>query len=364
VFFHNLKNYDGHIIIKALNDIGFENIQIIAQNFEKYISFSFSHLKFLDSFSFLTTSLDTLVKNLAEEGQDKFKYVFEGTTDPNQKQLLLKKGTYPYDYMTGMNVFEETVLPSQDKFYSKLSESGISDADYLHAKNVWNTFGINNMKEYHDLYLKTDVGLLADVFENFRKIAMRDYGLDPANYYTLPNYSWDCMLKNTGVVLEQITDIDIYQMIEQGLRGGVSVISHRYAKANNKYMNEHDKTKPSSYITYLDANNLYGVAMVQSLPKSGFHFVDVESHKDKVLNAEEDSDNGYIVEVDLEYPEELHDLHNDYPLAPERVAVGNDMLSEYAKTLKDSMNMKGAIVEKLVPNLNNKYKYVVHYRNQ
>ena len=363
VFFHNLKNYDGHIIIKALNDKGFKNIQVIAQNFEKYISFSFSHLKFLDSFSFLTSSLDTLVKNLSEEGQDKFKHVFEGITEPNQKQLLLKKGTYPYDYMTGMNVFDETELPFQDKFYSKLSESGISDADYLHAQNVWRTFNIRNMGEYHDLYLKTDVGLLADVFENFRKIAILNYGLDPANYYTLPNYSWDCMLKNTGVVLEQITDIDMYQMIEQGLRGGVSVISHRYAKANNKYMNEHDETKQSSYITYLDANNLYGVAMVQSLPKSGFHFVDVESHKDEVLNAEEDSDNGYIVEVDLEYPEELHDLHNDYPLAPERVAVDNDMLSKYAKSSKNSMNMKGAIVEKLVPNLNNKYKYVVHYRN-
>lgn len=363
VFFHNLKNYDGHIIIKALNDKGFTNIKVLAQNFEKYITFSFSHLKFLDSFSFLTSSLDTLVKNLAEEGQDKFKYVFEGITDPNQKQLLLKKGTYPYDYMTGMNVFDETELPSQDKFYSKLTESGISDADYLHARNVWNTFGINNMGEYHDLYLKTDVGLLADVFENFRKIATRDYGLDPANYYTLPNYSWDCMLKNTDVSLEQITDIDIYQMIEQGLRGGVSVISHRYAEANNKYVDGYDETKPSSYITYLDANNLYGVAMVQSLPKSGFHFVDVESHKDEVLNAREDSENGFIVEVDLEYPEELHDLHNDYPLAPERVKVGNDMLSDYAKSLKNSMNMKGVIVEKLVPNLNNKTKYVVHYRN-
>ena len=90
---------------------------------------------------------------------------------------------------------------------------------------------------------------------------MRDYGLDPANYYTLPNYSWDCMLKNTGVILEQITDIDMYQMIEQGLRGGVSVISHRYAKANNKYVGGYDETKPSSYITYLDANNLYGYSM-------------------------------------------------------------------------------------------------------
>lgn len=364
VFFHNLKNYDGHIIIKALNDKGFENIQIIAQNFEKYISFSFSHLKFLDSFSFLTSSLDTLVKNLAEEGQDKFKYVFEGITDPIQKQLLLKKGTYPYDYMTGMNVFEETGLPSQDKFYSKLSESGISDADYLHAQNVWNTFGIQNMGEYHDLYLKTDVGLLADVFENFRKIAMRDYGLDPANYYTLPNYSWDCMLKKTGVVLEQITDIDMYQMIEQGLRGGISVISHRYAKANNKYVDGYDETKPSSYITCQDANNLYGGAMVEALPTGDFRFdALVDENKNEAINADGDADEGFILKIDLDYPNKIHDAHNDYPLAAERVAVENDMLSDYAKSLKKNMNMKGAIVEKLVPNLNSKKNYVIHYRN-
>jgi hypothetical protein len=138
--------------------------------------------------------------------------------------------------MSSLDKFDETSLPSKKEFYSKLNESDISDAEYSHALNIWETFNIKNMGDYHDLYLKTDVGLLADVFESFRVIAKRDYGLDPANYYTLPNYAWDAMLKKTNVELEQFTDINMYQLVEQGLRGGISVISHRHAEANNKYI--------------------------------------------------------------------------------------------------------------------------------
>jgi hypothetical protein len=185
----------------------------------------------------------------------------------------------------------------------------------------------------------TDVLLLADVFENFRDVCTRNYKLDPAWYYTSPGLAWDAALKMTEVNLELLSDYDMLLMIKQGIRGGVSTISHRYGKANNKYMGEaFDNSQPSSFISYLDANNLYGWAMSKQLPTHSFKWMnDGELNNWRSIPC--------ILEVDLEYPEELHDLHNDYPLAPESVKpVGSD-------------------VPKLIPNLNDKTKYILHYEN-
>ena len=129
------------------------------------------------------------------------------------------------------------------------------------------------MGEYHNLYLKSGVLLLADVFENFRKTCIQYYKLDPCHYFTSPGLSWDAMLKMTDIKLELMVDIDMYQFIEKGMRGGVSYIANRYGKANNKYMKEYDEKAPSKYIMYLDANNLYGWAMSQALPTGGFKSV-------------------------------------------------------------------------------------------
>lgn len=366
VFFHNLKNYDGHLIIKALNDKGFGNIRIIAQNFEKYISFQVSHLCFKDSFSFLSSSLDTLTKNLAQEGNNKFPYTLERFTDATQRKLILQKGVYPYEYMNDFKVFDETQLPSKDKFYSNLNECGISDEDYTHAQNVWGAFNIKNLGEYHDLYLEGDVRLLTDIMENFRETAMTYYGLDPCHYLSLPNFAWDAMLKMTGVKLDQITDINMYQMIEKGLRGGISMITHRHAQANNKYMKNFNEAQLSSFITYLDANNLYGLAMSKFLPMNSFGFVQpsvLDKAYAQATKASATHTTGWILEVDIEYPSELHEAHNEYPLAPEKMVITDDMLSPYAQSLKREMNLTDVKVEKLVPNLYNKTKYVVHYQN-
>jgi hypothetical protein len=223
------------------------------------------------------------------------------------------------------------------------------------------------MQQYHDLYLKTDTLLLADVFENFRKVAMQNYELDPCHYYTSPGLSLSACLKYTEVELELFTNIDQLLFIESGIRGGISTICNRYSQANNKYLKDigmFDKSKPSTYIMYLDANNLYGYAMSEPLPVGGFKFLTSdEIHKLDILSIGEDDETGYIFEVDLWYPDELHDLHNDYPLAPESFEVSAEILSPYATELLGKLGRKPCRATKLVPNLCMKRKYVVHYRN-
>ena len=209
------------------------------------------------------------------------------------------------------------------------------------------------MGEYHDLYLQSDILLLTDVFENFRNTCMQYYGLDPCHYFTSPGLSWDTMLKMTKVKLELMTDINMYQFIEKGMRGGVSFVANRYG--NNKYMEGYDEKKPSKYIMYLDANNLYGWAMSQHLPYGSFKWLSNEELNNIDLGKyKEDSKDGLIIEVDLEYPKDLHELHNDYPLAPEKVNVSKDMLSEYCNKISEKYKILFGMVNKLIPTLNNK----------
>ncbi|GIY36505.1 hypothetical protein CEXT_572921, partial [Caerostris extrusa] len=233
----------------------------------------------------------------------------------DQLDLITRKGVYPYDYMDCEEKYKETELPPKEVFYNRLNECDISDEDYKHAQNVWKSFNINNLREYSELYVKTDVLILSDIFENFRDVCLKTYKLDPAWYFTAPGLSWNAMLKKTQVKLDLIHDIDMVLMIEKGVRGGISQCCNRYSKANNKYMKEYDKNKESNYLMYLDANNLYGWAMSQYLPHGGFKWV---NNIKNILKCPDDSKKGYILEVDLEYPKELHDYHTDLPLAPEK----------------------------------------------
>ena len=266
--------------------------------------------------------------------------------------------------MDSFNRFNEKTLPPKESFYSIMNDCSISDDEYQHAKNVWKTFNLKSMGEYHDLYLKSDVLLLSDVFENFRKTCLEYYKLDRCHYFTSPGLSWDAMLKMTNIELELMTGIDMFQFIEKGMRGGISYIANRYSKANNKYMKEHDEKEPSKYIMYLDANNLYGWAMSQHLPTGGFEWMSEERiNKLNLAKYDEKSDKGLILEVDLKYPKELHDLHNDYPLGPEKVRVMPNMLSNYCKEAAKKFNISTGTVHKLIPTLKDKEKYVLHYRS-
>ena len=357
VLFHNLSGYDSHLFIKKLQSVvdNGERLKCIPCNEEKYISFSKEvivdsfekngkkilvkrELRFLDSFRFMASSLDTLSKNLNNEQCIETAKHYSG----EKFELIRKKGVYPYEYMDSIERLDETKLPPREAFHSKLNNTDISNEDYSHAIKVWDVFGCKTMRDYHNLYNQSDVLLLADVFENFRDVCLKNYKLDPAWYFTAPGLSWDALLKVTKVELELITDYDMLLMLQQGIRGGVSTISNRFAHANNKYMdNAFDSSKPSKFITYLDANNLYGWAMSKLLPVRGFRWMSAEELVDwKNVTSKEGF--GCILEVDLEYPKELHDLHSDYPLAPESIVP------------------EGSKVSKLIPNLNNKTKYVVH----
>ena len=217
---------------------------------------------------------------------------------------MARKGVCPYDYIDSFNKFNEK-LPPKEEFYSILNNEHISDEDYKHAQNVWNTFSLKNMGEYHDLYLASDVLLLADVFENFRKTCLEYYKLDPCHYFTSPGLSWDAMLKMTDIKLELMVDIDMFQFIEKGLRGGISYIANRHSKANNKYMymKEYDEKAPSKYIMYLDANNLYGWAMSQYLPTGGFKWMtEKQINKIDLAKYKEDSEKGFIAGSRLRIP--------------------------------------------------------------
>ena len=351
IVFNNLSGYDAHLFIKELANYG-SCVGIITKNREDYISFSIKvevdkyinkkgiekskerELRFIDSFKFMSSSLDS------PACRNNRLFGFEDYNE-SQYKLLIQKGIYPYEYMDDWNRFKETALPPKEAFYSKLNMSGVSDQDYEHAHRVWRGFGLKDLGEYHDLYLKADVILLANVFKAFRKVCLDNYGLDPAHFYTAPGLVWHACLKKTKIRLELLLDPDMLLMFEQGTRGGITQSVHRWAKANNPYMgSEYAPREPTRYLQYLDANNLYGWAMSQPLPTRGFHRVDIKP--DDVGKLADYSEKGYLLVVDVRYPRELHDYHNDLPFMCGCMVIGG--------------------VEKLIPILYYKKRYIIHIR--
>jgi hypothetical protein len=326
VVFHNLSGYDAHFIIKELSTQFQGTIKLLPINKEKYISFTKYvagtnvSLRFVDSFRFMSQPLGKLSSNLQNE-QKSITKLFCNTEE--EFLLLTKKGIFPYDYIDSFERLEETVLPCKEAFYSELTEEPISDSDYYHAKKVWDCFHIKTIGEYADLYLKTDVLLLADVFEAFRDTCKKTYDLDPLHYFTTPGLTFDAMLKTTNITLERLMDIDQILFIEKGIRGGVSQCSNRYAKANNKYMRENFiQNLDSKYLMYFDVNNLYGAAMSEYLPYGEFEFLE-NFNIQQILYTSNTSQIGYILECDLDYPICIHDMHSDLPLAPEHMVPPN-----------------------------------------
>ena len=192
----------------------------------------------------MNCSLDILVKNLSDEDFKDLSEEFSG----EQFKLVKEKGIYPYEYMNSFKKFDEDELPDKSKFFSSLRDSGVNKKEYKKAVNVWKVFKIKNLGEYHDLYLKTDVLLLVDVFEKFVETCLNYYRLDSCHYFRSPGLSWDAMLKMTGVKLELISDADMHLFIEKGMRDGFSYISKRSSKTDEE----------NKFVMYWDANNFYG----------------------------------------------------------------------------------------------------------
>ena len=294
VVFHNLSGYDAHLFIKELGKNS-RDMEVIAKNKEDYISFlvevavdeyvdkegnekqKLIELRFIDSFKFMASSLDSLTRNLfgacalpGGGGKGKKLFGFENYSEL-QYELLTRKGVYPYEYISSWDKFKESQLRSIEAFYSKLNMSKISEDDHQHVQRVWKEFGIRNLGDYHELYLRTDVVLLANVFEAFRDTCLRHHSLDPVHFYTAPGLAWKACLKGTGIKLGLLTDPNMLPMFERGTRGGITQAVRKYASANNKYMGDKfDPNEDTTYLQYLDANNLYGWVMSQPLPAGGF----------------------------------------------------------------------------------------------
>ena len=350
---HNLSNYDLHHLFKELHRFAKDcRINVIPQTSEKYISLSvgvpvrtykdknglektvYEYLRFIDSFRFMTTSLEKLVSFLPP---DKFSYLDNHFRDYSEekKQLLHAKGFYSYSYFDDEARFQESALPPIDNWSNSLREGEVSITadDWNHANLVFKTFGCENLGDYHDLYLKTDTLLLACVVEEFRSVCYETYKLDSIQYFSSSHLSGDAFLRTCKADLCLITEREHLEMVENMIRGGVSsVYENRHLKCNNKYLDNYVPTQDETYGLLVDANNLYG-GIMEKLPLPLNSFVTVNTELQHILNTSNDSSIGYILEVDLEYPDNLHDSHRDFPLAPTKEIVSYHDLSSWQQNI-------------------------------
>ena len=379
---HNLSNYDLHHICKNLHYFSDDcRIQVIPLTDEKYISLSigvkvetyldsrgveknvYEYLRFIDSYRFMASSLDKLVSFLPRDRFTLLDLSFPNRS-PAELELLYQKGHYPYSYFDSHSKFNENRLPTREVWGNSLhgGKVTISAEEIQHAEKVFTTFNCENLGDFHDLYLTCDTLQLACVFEEFRRMTYSTYGLDSAHYFTCSNLSGDAFLKVSNTTVELLTDREHLEIAENLIRGGVaSVFSKRLCTMNNEYLSCYDEMKASTYGIMLDANNLYGGIMEKfPLPLKDFQ-IDTNTQLSEILATSNDSNVGYIIEVDLEYPDALHNLHKDFPLAPTKEKIENGFLSNYQLSLLQKFDQKRIVTQKLVQTLGPKQNYTVHY---
>ena len=350
IFFHNFSGYDCHLIFEELLTEAYNqnyNPTIIPKSLENYVSVQVGCLRFLDSYRFLSSSLDKLVKSL-----DNFPIMkLEGMSD----DLLKKKLAYPYEKFNLDNLHQQLNLTKED-YWSTLTQSYPSDDDIQRTQELIDKNNITTGQELTMLYLKMDVLQLADIFENFVEKSTLMYGINPLYSYSAPGYTWQAGLKLTNIKLDYIKDKELLLLLENNIRGGISSVMG----------DRHVQSDENKQILYIDANNLYGWAMSQYLPTGEFEILplnpcnyNLDQLVEDLLQIPDDNEYGFFIECDLEYPVEIKEKTKNFPFCPYQTKADPDLLSGYMNNVNQP-NYKPT--RKLMCDVTNKSKYMIHYR--
>ena len=412
--FHNFSNYDCHMFFKKLVDKKKDKVDfdIIPKTNEEYISVTYGCIRFIDSYRFLSSSLDSLVKTLVDNSQKTLKNLKEeifnndeildivnkieenypeeienleeddrtiknlkkycpeeiknleealldymGENDlkilktgfPDMWKYLTKKLAYPYEYFNSIDDYQKPVDNlKKEHFFSKLKNKCPDDEEIQRTKDIMKRFNIKNGEELTEIYLKSDVLLLACVFEKFIKVSINEFKINPLYCVSLPGYTWQCGIKYTGINIQTLQDKDMILLLENNIRGGISpVMGDRYIKSDD-----------NKKILCVDSNNLYGHSMSQPLPFDEIKF-NQNIELEDILNTPDDSDVGYFIEVDLKYPNNIKEKTKNLPFAPVNKKIIPDKFSDYMKEIKPDTYIQ---TKKLICDFSDKKNYLVHYR--
>ena len=350
--FHNFSNYDCHMFFKKLVDFKKDKVKlkIIPKTNEEYIPVKYGCIRFIDSYRFLSESLDKLVKNLDEDDFKILKKEF-----PGKWQYLNKKLAYPYEYFNSIDDYKKPVdnLKKED-FFSKFKNDYPDDDEIERTKEIIKLFNIKNGEQLTKLYCKSDVILLANFFEKFVKVSSEEYKINPLYCVSLPGYTYQCALKYTNIKLQTLQDKDLILLIENNIRGGISsVMGDRYVKSDG-----------NKKILYADATNLYGHSMSQFLAYDEIEMWHGHPNKywrwlDIILNTPDDNEIGYFLEFDLKCPDDIKQKSKYFPFCPENKKIDPDKNNEYMKSIKPENYIKS---KKLICDWTDEKKYLIHYR--
>ena len=355
VLYHNFSRYDCHMFFNELiNSMPDKfNMKIIPKNNEEYMSLTYGCIKFLDSIRFLTASMEKLTESLKDVDYIHLKKYF-----PDHWILLKNKLAYPYEFYKTLEDYEKPVdilLEAGSKAYFSKTANKIPDHKEIDRTNqIINLFNIKNGRELTQLYNKADVILLADIFEKFINVSKTEFGINPLYHISLPGTTWSNGLKYAKIELELIENVDLFKMFESGIRGGISgIFGDRYIESDN-----------NTVILHVDMNNLYGFAMLFHLPTGNFQIYEndsiTESFINKVLNTHDCSNIGYVLIVDLIYPDNIKYKTKNFPLCPENKTIDPVNYTQY---MKEHEPMPHRPTSKLICDQTNKEFYIVHYRN-
>ena len=370
VIFHNFKNYDCHQLLKhGIDKFKHWQLDIIPQTKEKYMTLKaripvettrqgklvYFNVVFLDSYQFMSSSLASLVNNLDNLP---FTEVLQRDYPNLTNETIKRKGVFPYSYFNSLSKLQESSLPPRSAFRNDLSGEECTEEDYRFAQTAWREFDCQTFGDYLMVYLKLDVLLLACVFERFQSKTLEQDGLDPVHFVSLPGLSFLSAFKMTGETIELLNDLEMYSFFERGIRGGMTFV-------NTHHLHRETSTQHATHLAYIDENNLYGNALSKPLPHSEFSWVEDLSvfTRDFILALDEDGERGYTFEVDLGYPQHLHDRTVDFPLAPETGEITHDMFSPFMKDFYEQLNPNTTYKssEKLLLTQYNREHYIVHF---